>query len=166
MLRLIWVALMLASMAGCAALPGPSVPGGEEPTEQQQGYFQDGVVTFAEYEEAMRATIRCVQAQGFKVEIEMASDGFYQYSTVAGRGVDDAFDSCRETWSQQAELAYQGSQQPSEELMPAIRATIECLQDTGNPASDGIRPDQLASFIDRLPRGSPSKACADLIPVP
>src|SRR5687767_8380448 len=165
-LRLIWGALALASMAGCAAVTQPSLPGGEQPTEQQQAYFQDGVVTFAEYEGAMRASITCLHAQGFAVVIELASDGFYQYSSVAAPGFDDALDSCRETWSQQVELAYQASQQASAELMPAINAIIDCLQDTGNPPSDGIHPDQLKAFIDRLPRGSPSKACAEFIPVP
>lgn len=132
-------------------------------TEEQQPYFADGAIDFAEYEEAVFATVACVEARGFAVEAELAADGLYQYVNPVIDGFDTAFAACREQWSRQVELAFQEAQLPSVDQQAAALETISCLIDAGAPPSQGSRPDQLRAFIDGLPAGSPARACGALL---
>lgn len=139
----------------------------EQAAENEKPYFEDGVIDFADYEEAVLATVSCVEERGFPMDIELASDGFYQYVGVANGRDDelaDALDGCRQLWSQEVELAYHEAQGPTADDLPAVHATIQCLVDAGYPPTGGNRPDQLRTFIDQLPEESPARACADLLP--
>lgn len=139
----------------------------QQASAKEKPFFADGVIEFAEYEEAVQATVGCVEERGFTMDVQLAADGFYQYVGVAN-GRDDALaaalDACRLLWSRQVELAYQESQGPTADELPAVRATMQCLIDAGYPPTGGTRPDQLRAFIDQLPGRSLARACANLLP--
>lgn len=136
----------------------------QQASANEKPFFADGVIEFVEYEEAVLATVECVEERGFTMHAELALDGFYQYEGETADHLDEALDACRQLWSRQVELTYQESQGPTVDELPAVRATMQCLIGAGHPPTGGTRPDQLRAFIAQLPGRSPARACADLLP--
>lgn len=175
-----WVVVTILGvlLSACATTaPTPSEEGSnlaafkEQASEQQRPYFDDGVIEFAEYEEAVFATVACVEARGFSAEANLAEDGFYQYSLTLDDAsdqtrMDGSIDDCRTEWSQQVELAFQSMQAPESDDLPALIATIECLRDAEEPPTGGTSAHQLLDFIEQLPDDSPGRACGELLPDP
>lgn len=166
------IALMVVGCSAAVASPDSGAALAafrEQATEEQRPYFDDGVVTFEEYEEAVFATVTCLEGSGYVAEAQLAADGFYQYIVRVDdesdqSDMDRSVDDCRAQWSAQVELAFQSAAGPERDDIPAVEATIACLRDAGEPPLTGTSVQQLFDFIQTLPSDSPARGCAELLP--
>lgn len=62
-------------------------------TDFQRDVLADGVVTRAEYEEAVQRVVSCMADAGNQLDLH-EQGGYYTFGVLAGPGVDEQFDRC------------------------------------------------------------------------
>lgn len=131
--------------------PGPDVGG----LTAQRIALDDYVVTPAEYEQAMRASIACIEAEGFSVHsfgrgsegaIRIIAAGvdpdlFFTWSYLAddrsGTALSDVEDRCRAQWSSWIESVWEMQNAPTEQERQAwLERAWACAREQGQHLSD------------------------------
>jgi predicted dehydrogenase len=148
-------------LLACTGSQGATTDAPGSQTDFQEAALADGVVTFAEYERAMLATIECLRDGGVEVTDATPVPGdrltFEFYSGDDDReAVRAAYQDCYERFAVAIDRAWATANAPTEEeLQEARQALAECLRDAGEdvpeqPAlEDFVRLQQTAEAFGR-----------------
>lgn len=152
------VAALLVGTAGCTA-PGTDGPGpsddpaaaaaaaaraaGADPSQVEA--FEDGTVTYAEYESAMNRSFECMRERGFEVRVtgtkpyngvtvlDFEVEGTSSATDLETEAARALLEECRTTWSAEVDAFWQVSspdaiawaERRDAAVMPLMRACLE-----------------------------------------
>lgn len=128
----------------------------ESTSDFERDVLGDGVVTRAEYEEAIRLFTTCTEDAGYAVDL-VDQGGYYGYSQASVPGATEAFDSCAKGTTFHIEGIYYSTVANPDNLdWDAI--TLECLQ------REGLAPSSLTigQYLEALSKAGTSGASTDL----
>jgi len=160
------------------AAPAGIIPPGVEVSEYQREVFADGVVEYAEYEEAVLRTVGCMREAGLVVDDPVPSSGgrFLEYSyevladsdaelAAATAEADAAYARCYVEFEALVGEAWLRQTAPSEEeLDEALDGLAGCLRDAGvEGIDDGFAtPEEMSAAVARIDPTPPVLECFDL----
>lgn len=128
----------------------------ESTSDFEREVLEDGVVTRAEYEEAIRLFTTCTEDAGYSVDL-IDQGGYYAYSQTSVPGATEAFDSCAQGTTFHIEGIYYSSvANPDNRDWDEI--TLECLK------REGLAPSTLTitQYLEALTKAGSSGVSADL----
>lgn len=160
------------------AAPAGIIPPGVEVSGYQREVFADGVVEYAEYEEAVLRTVACMRDAGLVVADPAPSAGGrfleYSYEVVAGSEAelpaataeaDAAYVRCYVEFESLVGEAWLRQTAPSEEeLDAALEGLAGCLRDAGVEGLEAgfATPEEMSAAVARIEPTPPVLECFDL----
>ncbi|MGL5828211.1 MAG: hypothetical protein ACRC0L_01420 [Angustibacter sp.] len=152
-------------LAGCSAAKEPELPRSKyysdilqaaktTDSDFQRVMLEDGVVTRAEYEEAMTATGNCMSKRGYELG-KTLQDGIYILSIVASDAAEKALDQCTAQYSGEVAGFFQG-QVSNPERRDFIEDLVSCLIHS-KVAPPSYTPREYLVDMDRGFKDSPLK---------
>lgn len=138
------VGVMLVAAGVIYSNAGPddvTSSGTMQPAANHDEMMEDGRITFDEYEDALRAAIRCAEAQGVEVSPPVVgADGvtldYSIYSGVLGESAIEIFDDCYSMHAHSVDVHFQTSPEVAAARDAFERAMRACMQESGIDVED------------------------------